>query len=176
MAFQDEHTPLLTNSDTGANAGHDNDVSDSESQYTEHSVDNNESIDTLLARFGSPVETPGLGGGVLGAPLVKGRVRHPTVGMRYNGSHSSLCRSVDSIGPRSLSPAISHTGGRSKRSALVDNDNREEVRSGKKSKFIGGVNDWQFWTIFSGILLVIFVSDLVCASIYGALISADFVL
>ncbi|KAI9774692.1 MAG: hypothetical protein M1840_002941 [Geoglossum simile] len=161
MAFRDERTPLLAakSPDFGAvnGNGNGNGGSDNGSQDGGCGIDvDEESIDTLLAAFGSPIGSPGLDIGILSAPLMqRGQVPHAAARIRWKTSQSSLLCSIDGTGRRSLSPAISHTSGLSKHSGLLDDDTGEEIVQGK---FIGGVSDAQFWTVFSGVLLVIFVA------------------
>jgi hypothetical protein len=160
MAFRNERTPLLMATSPGFRAVNSNGGSDSESQDGCHGIDaDGESMDTLIAAFASPVGSPGLDIGFLGESMMqRGRVPNAAAGIRWKTSQSSLLRSIDAAGRRSISPAISHTSGLSKHSSLLDDHTGEETVSGKESNFIGGVSDAQFWTIFSGVLLVIFVS------------------
>ncbi|KAI9783518.1 MAG: hypothetical protein M1839_003688 [Geoglossum umbratile] len=161
MALRNEHTPLLTATSSDFRAD-DSDGSDDERERRESSIGvDEESIDTLLAKFGSPVGTPGLGGGVLGAPLMRRcQTPHIAAGIKGKTSHSSLIYNISDAERRPASPAISHTSRLSKRSGVPGEYTSEEAIPSKNSKFIGGVSDAQFWTIFSGVLLVVFMACL----------------
>ncbi|KAH0543458.1 hypothetical protein FGG08_002223 [Glutinoglossum americanum] len=162
MTFQGEHTPLLTatSSDTGADEGGSDGRLDNESLCSNLSIDaDEEPLDLLLARFGSPVAPLGLDGGIPGAPLVRrGRVPHNSARIRWKPSHSSFIDGAESARRRSISPVISYTSRLSNRSNLVDDDTGDGSKPDQKSRFLGGVSDAQFWAIFFGVLLVVFVA------------------
>jgi len=172
MAFRNDRTPLLTATSPDFGTVNSDGGSDSESQNGRRRIDvDGESIDTLLAAFGSPVGSPGLDIGFLGASMMqRGQVPHAAAGIRWKTSQSSLSRSIDRAERRSLSPAISHTSELSKHSGLLDDDTGEEAVPGREGNFIGGVSDAQFWTIFSGVLLAVFVSghirERVCSALF----------
>jgi hypothetical protein len=147
-----------------------------------YEVDDGDDIDEdtlnhMMARFGSSVGSLGLGGAIQGAPMIRrgsistamrrpSLARRPSRPVQEDRSIQSPDITVDLRTRRDSSsrapqgdicpPKWSGVSSSVRRVASIDDSKIQAPE--KRSKYLGGTSEARFWAVFSSILLVYFVS------------------